>query len=207
MESSPSSNRSESPWRAAARFGIAENSESTAHGMDFMPETKPGRVHVAQPPVTDGSFGLDQLVEVGDVQFGSGHGLEHSHVIGALGGDVVRAHHFREAQERTLEIKEPLIAGGHKLGVVLDFFRPQRQRQGSCFFTNEARCSSVVGFRSTLRGSAILASGSRGIVAEEIIERDQVSGFLQTLACIYYLRYRRERSREFRPRSSARAEA
>jgi hypothetical protein len=105
--------------------------------MDFMPETKPGRVHVTQQPVTNGSFGLDQLVELGHVQLGSGHGLEYSHVIDRLGRDVVPGHHFRaaqEAKERTLEIKEPLIAGGHKLGVVLDFFRTHESAPGATLF-------------------------------------------------------------------------
>ena len=47
----------------AAHLTVAENGESVAHRMNFIPESEPGRVHVAQQPVADGSFGLDQFFD------------------------------------------------------------------------------------------------------------------------------------------------
>src|ERR1022692_1447747 len=65
----------------AAHFTIPENCQSMPHGMNFVLESESGRVHVAQQPVADGSFGLNQLVEFGHIQVGPGDGLQHSHII------------------------------------------------------------------------------------------------------------------------------
>ncbi len=87
-----------------------------------MPETKPGRVHVAQQPVTDGSFVLISWSSSGTSN--SGRDTASSILIELAGTSCVVIISGRRGAGTNPGIKEPLIAGGHKLGLVLDFFRP-----------------------------------------------------------------------------------
>src|SRR5271170_1684206 len=156
----------------AAHLAVAENREGMAHRMNFILESKPGRVHVAQQPVADGGFGLNQFVELGHVKFGPGDGLQHAYVIEGVGRNVVRGHHFRTAQEVALKVDKALIPGGDELGMVLHLFRQHAAAPGAVLFYQCRALLEGGELEIDLKDVGHFHQRSAWIVADVVIERD-----------------------------------
>jgi hypothetical protein len=80
------------------------------------------RVQIAQQPVADRCFFLDQLLQPGYVQFRTRNLLQHAYVIQPVCRHVVRAHHLRPAEKGSLKVYESLIPRPRELILVFDFF-------------------------------------------------------------------------------------
>jgi len=91
-------------------------------------------------------------------------------------------HHFRPAQEVALEVDKALIAGGHELRVVLHLFRQHAAAPGAVLFYQGSALLKRGEFQVYLEDVGHIGERLAGIVADVVIECDQVSSFFEALA-------------------------